>query len=128
MEESVPDFLDLVRVLEEGGVRFVLIGGLAMVALGSNHITQDMDIVYARDLANLAALAAALQPLRPRLRGVPEDLPFTFDIRTFHNMFNVTLTTDAGSLICLGMLPVQGHLKDFGIGLSSLILAERRCM
>ena len=45
MEESVPDFLDLVRVLEEGSVRFVLIGGLAMVALGSNHITQDMDIV-----------------------------------------------------------------------------------
>ncbi len=53
MQEREPDFSALLRTLEAGGVRFVLIGGLAMIALGSNHVTQDVDIVYARDPENL---------------------------------------------------------------------------
>ena len=105
MPELEQDFLAILRTLESGGVRFVLIGGLAMVALGSNHITQDVDIVYARDPENIAALVAALQPQHPRLRGAPEGLPFTFDAVTFRNMFNITLATDVGSLDLLGDAP-----------------------
>lgn len=56
-----------------------------MVALGSNHVTVDVDIVYARDTANLSALVASLRPQHPRLRGAPADLPFTFDLRTFQS-------------------------------------------
>ena len=37
--------------------------------------------------------------------GVPEDLPFIFDVRTFSNMRNLTLATDAGSLDLLGKAP-----------------------
>lgn len=40
MQESQPDFLAILRTLETGGVRFVLIGGLAMVALGSDCVTK----------------------------------------------------------------------------------------
>ena len=116
MQEIRLDFLALFRTLEAGGVRFVLIGGLAMVALGSDHITQDVDVVYARDPENIAALVAALKPLHPRLRGTPEGLPFIFDARTFRNMLNVTPTTDAGSLDLMGEAPGAGPLTSFGRG------------
>ena len=105
MQELEPDFLAILRTLEDGGVRFVLIGGLAMVALGSDHVTQDVDIIYARDVGNLTALVAALKPQHPRLRGAPDGLPFIFDVRTFQNTLNLTLVTDAGSLDLLGEAP-----------------------
>ena len=112
MQEREPDFFALLRTLESGGVRFVLIGGLAMIALGSNHVTQDVDIVYARDPENIAALVAVLKPQHPRLRGAPEGLPFIFDVRTFKNMLNMTLTTDAGSIDLLGEAPGAGTFEE----------------
>ena len=57
---------------------------------------------YARDAANLAALAEALAPFHPRLRGVPEDLPFRWDAWTLRGGTNFTLITDAGELDLLG--------------------------
>ena len=39
----------LLRALTEGGVDFVVIGGIAAVAHGSLQITQDLDICYAGD-------------------------------------------------------------------------------
>lgn len=112
MQEREPDFFALLRTLEAGRVRFVLIGGLAMIALGSNHVTQDVDIVYARDPENIAALVQVLKTQHPRLRGAPEDLPFIFDVRTFRNMLNMTLTTDAGSLDLLGEAPGAGSFEE----------------
>jgi hypothetical protein len=50
-------------------VEFVLIGGLAMIVHGSAHVTRDLDVCYNRSKENIAALAAALQPLHPYLRG-----------------------------------------------------------
>lgn len=71
MPESLPDFPNILAALEAAQVRFVLIGGLAMVAHGSAHITVDIDICYARDRDNLAAIVAALKPSNPHLRGAP---------------------------------------------------------
>jgi len=105
VRELEPDFLVILQTLEAGGVRFVLIGGLAMVMHGSDHVTQDVDIIYARDAGNLASLVAALKPQHPRLRGAPEGLPFIFDVRTFQNTLNLTLVTDSGSLDLLGEAP-----------------------
>jgi hypothetical protein len=35
-----------VCAFQEAGIDFVLIGGLAMVAHGANHLTRDIDLVY----------------------------------------------------------------------------------
>ena len=102
MPESLPDFPNILAALEAAQVRFVLIGGLAMVAHGSAHITVDIDICYARDWDNLAAIVAALKPSNPHLRGAPEGLPFFFDTRTFANVLNLTLATDLGGFDLLG--------------------------
>src|SRR5947207_688285 len=53
-------FQSLLAAVSEGGVRYVLIGGLAMIAHGSDYSTRDIDLCYARDAQNLTALALAL--------------------------------------------------------------------
>lgn len=96
MPEPPLDSHRLIETLTRNNVRFVLVGGLAMVAHGTDTVTQDLDLGYARDPENLAALATALEGLNPRPRGFPEDLPFTWDIRTLRSGANFTLVTDAG--------------------------------
>jgi predicted nucleotidyltransferase len=92
----------IVRRLNDNGVRFVVIGGVAMIAHGSSHLTKDFDICYERSAANLAALAGALAPLHPYLRGAPAGLPFRLDVPTLQAGLNFTLTTDCGELDLLG--------------------------
>jgi hypothetical protein len=98
----VTDFAALLRALVEGGVEFVIIGGMAAAAHGSAHVTVDLDIVYARTDENIAKLAAAVGPLSPYLRGAPPGLPFRFDAATIRAGLNFTLTTSAGDLDLLG--------------------------
>jgi hypothetical protein len=79
-----------------------MIGGLAARLRGSPSITDDMDICYARDDANLEKLARALRDLRARLRGAPDDVPFILDAKTLKAGDHFTFTTREGPLDCLG--------------------------
>src|SRR5947209_2629032 len=103
--ESSPDFRQLLLALQQGNVRWVLIGGVAMRIHGSQYTTDDLDLCYARDDGNLAALAEALAPFHPRLRGAPEGLPFVLDARTLRSGANFTLVTDAADVDLLGDVP-----------------------
>ena len=102
MSEPSFDPLGALRTLSDHGVRFVLIGGFAAALRGSPMITGDIDICYARDDANLQALAAALQQLGATLRGAPLDVPFRLDMATLQAGDHFTFSTDAGPLDCLG--------------------------
>lgn len=106
------DFRRLVEALVAARVYFVLIGGLALVLRGSSRVTNDFDLCYSRDPANLERLAAALAPLRPRLRGAPPDLPFLWDARTLKSGLNFTLTTSAGDIDLLGEIAGVGPFED----------------
>jgi predicted nucleotidyltransferase len=97
-----PDFHNVLAALSARQVRFVLIGGLALISHGSETFTRDLDLCYAREAKNLTALAEALAPLHPRLRGAPEGLPFVLDARTLRSGANFTLVTDAGDVDLLG--------------------------
>ena len=92
----------LLRVLDEGGVAYIVVGGVAARAHGSSHLTEDLDISYARDSANLKRLVAALKPLRPYLRGAPPGLPFAWSVATLKAGLNFTLVTTAGAIDLLG--------------------------
>lgn len=95
-------FGTLIRGLADGGVHFILIGGVAATIHGSARLTRDVDVVYARPDDNLARLVAALKPLSPYLRGAPPGLPFSFDVETLRRGLNFTLTTNAGDIDLLG--------------------------
>jgi hypothetical protein len=101
---SEPPFdpLGALRTLSEHGVRFVLIGGYAAALRGSPMITGDVDICYARDDANLQALATALEELGATLRGAPSDVAFRLDAATLKAGDHFTFSTKAGAVDCLG--------------------------
>lgn len=106
------DFEALIRRLAAADVRFVLVGGFAAAVLGSPRTTVDLDVAYARDEENLARLAAALEPLLPRLRGAPPGLPFVLDAATLARGLNFTLTTSLGDLDLLGDVTGGGGYED----------------
>lgn len=99
---KAPDLHRLLEPLVRHGVDFVLIGGMAGIAHGSNYPSFDLDVVYARDRANIGRLVAALEEIGVRLRGAPEDLPFVLDARTIENGANFTFVTPFGDLDVLG--------------------------
>ncbi len=103
------DIATLLRVLLEHKVEFIVIGGVAMIAHGSHHVTADMDICYNRTPGNLAAVAAAMTSLHAYLRGVPKGLPFRTDVPTLQSGLNFTLETDAGDLDILGEVSGVGY-------------------
>jgi hypothetical protein len=92
----------LLQVLVEHDVDFVLIGGLAALALGSSRSTYDLDVAYARDAKNVERLAAALSAVDARLRGAPADLRFHPDAKTLEGGLNFTFETRFGALDVLG--------------------------
>lgn len=134
------DFRGVLTALVDAEVRFILIGGAAGIVHGAARLTQDVDIVYGREQANLDRLVSALSPLDPYLRGAPPGLPFRFDSETLRRGLNFTLTTRLGPLDLLGVVTGGGGYEDllpdsieveaFGvrcrcIGLSTLIRVKR---
>lgn len=106
------DFGALFKALADSEIRFVLVGGVAATLHGSARLTQDVDIVYARDPENLARLARALAPLRPYLRGAPAGLPFRLDEKTLAAGLNFTLATSVGDIDLLGEIAGAGTYDD----------------
>ena len=96
------DWTKALAALDEGGVRFIVIGGVAARILGSSSLTQDLDICYARDAKNLEALSKVLNALHARLRGVEAEVPFRLDARTLAAGDSFTFVTDIGDLDVLG--------------------------
>lgn len=58
-------FGELLSVLASARVDFILVGAVAAVAHGSPRATQDIDIVYSRELANLERLVQAIPLTHP---------------------------------------------------------------
>ena len=90
----------LFGVLDAHGVDYVLIGGLAAVLHGSTAMTNDADILPARDPKNLERLGAALGELEARLRvdGTPDGVPFDPHPSLIASMAMLNLTTTCGDL------------------------------
>ena len=100
-------FLDLLRALVDGGVEFIVVGGVAAVLEGAPVSTFDLDVVYALDEGNLERLARALgkleavyvdpggrriEPTAQRLRGGGHHL-----LRTRFGRLDVMGSIGAGS-------------------------------
>jgi predicted nucleotidyltransferase len=113
------------RLMQQNGVRYIVIGGWAAIVHGAARTTNDIDVVYARDRDNLLNLVTALTSHQPYLRGAPPGLPFKWDERTIQAGLNFTLTTTLGDLDLLGevvgggtyeeLLPFSEELEAFGV-------------
>jgi hypothetical protein len=103
---------EILKILYDADLEFVVIGGAAMHLQGSAYVTRDVDFCYSRTPQNIRRLTAALEPYHPVLRGAPADLPFKFDARTVTQGMNFTLSTDLGDLDFLGEVTGLGTYKD----------------
>ncbi len=65
------DFILALRALCEGGVDFILVGGLAAVVNGAPVVTFDVDVVHSRDAANIARVLPVLEALDAIFRIQP---------------------------------------------------------
>jgi len=120
-----PRPFDPERILEtllRHRVRFVVIGGIAGRLLGSPTVTNDLDICYARDRKNLAALSKALFELEASLRGAPEGLPFRPDVPTLEAGDHFTFATNAGNLDCIGTPKGSKGFSDLISGATRMLI------
>ena len=96
------DIHAILRELVEGGVEFLLIGGVAVGYHGHIRATKDIDVVPASDQENLERLAGVLRLLDARVEGVEEfdkgELPDPLDPSVLALGGNWILITRLGRL------------------------------
>jgi predicted nucleotidyltransferase len=95
-------------VLAGHQVEFVLVGGAAVVAHGSTLMTQDLDILYRVDRANVTRLLKALDDLDAYVFNDPRRLRFGFDHLNNHG--HHLTETKAGRLDLLGSIGKHGDV------------------
>jgi hypothetical protein len=101
-----------IQALCDGGVDFVVIGGVAAALHGAATVTYDLDICYSRVPANLGRLAAALAPFHPRPREFPAGLPFLWEPATLRNASVLTLQTDIGEIDLMAEVTGLGTFSE----------------
>jgi hypothetical protein len=107
---------ELIAVLDDAGVEYVLIGGLAVGAHGFPRATKDLDIVPAPDAANLERLAALLRRVGAQHHGLgdfdPSEFPFDpLDPAELATGGNFVLETQLGRIDIMQWVPgVPGEL------------------
>ena len=104
--------LDLLRLLAEANVEFVLIGGMAAVIHGSPRITEDTDVCAPLDDANIQRIALALQPYHPRFRFHPKLPPLPTEPTALHGFRTLNLETDLGKIDVLSEVTGVGGYDD----------------
>lgn len=96
------DIRGLLEELVEGGVEFLIIGGVAVGYHGHVRATKDVDVVPAPDPTNLKRLAHALQQLEAQVEGTEDfnagELPNPLDPEALSEGGNWVLLTRLGRL------------------------------
>jgi predicted nucleotidyltransferase len=104
------DLKNILDLLKQNNVEFVVIGGVAAIAQGSKTLTFDFDFCYSRSKKNIANLVNALAPLKPVLRGVKEPTPFSLDEKTIQSGLNFSFSTNVGDVDIFGEVQgIGGH-------------------
>jgi predicted nucleotidyltransferase len=67
------DFSDLLRLFNDNGVRYLVIGGYAVIQYAEPRYTKDLDLWISADAANAAAVFKALREFGAPLSDMTED-------------------------------------------------------
>lgn len=86
------DFSDLLRIMNDNEVRYLVVGGYAVLQYTEPRFTKDLDLVIATDAENAAAVYEALKEFGAPLAGLTEN-DFT-DEGSFYQMGNPPVRVD----------------------------------
>lgn len=103
---------ELLRLLLEAGVEFVLIGGVAAIAHGSSTFTVDCDITAPFTEDNLGRLLAVLAPHHPRYALAVPKRPVTESPAALAKNRYLYLLTALGRLDILSEVPPIGSYAE----------------
>lgn len=109
---SPANFAYFIPKFADAAIEFILVGGGAAIAHGSVTTTYDVDFVYSRKQENLVKLSTVFEGIEPYLRGVPQGLPFRWDLRTIETGLNFTLITSQGDIDLLGEITGGGRYEE----------------
>jgi len=103
VQDESTDFLEILKVLCEHKVDFIIVGGVCGVLHGAPVSTFDLDVVHSRLPENLDRLMSALESLDARYRG-REDLQLRPEISHLSTPGHQLLITNLGPLDLLGSI------------------------
>ncbi len=112
----IPSFREILDVLNQHQVEYIVVGGVAAVIHGTPTTTFDLDTLVRVDRANAERLVTALSQLEARFREHREVIQPTVD----HILAggHLLLMTRAGPLDVLGFIGEQQRYEDL-LGASS---------
>jgi hypothetical protein len=116
------DLEGMVRGLAEGGVRFVIGGGLALAMHGSAHVTLDLDVIVDTAPDNLVALERVVSAWAPVFRSVPGEVPVPVADVLRSGVEVLTTTTTRGDIDLFVRMAGVGNFADATRGASQSIL------
>lgn len=132
------DTLEFIRLLEKHGVRYLLIGGEAVIFYGHIRLTGDVDFFYEREPQNLAKLYSVLSDFwSGSIPGIPDprDLPAEGEILQFgrppnridllNRIDGVAFAEAWESRVLVNLRSGEDTLKVPVIGLAALIKNKR---
>jgi hypothetical protein len=97
--------------LNQAGVEYVLVDGMAAVFHGVPLVTRDIDVCLPFTEQNLLRLETALADLHPVHRQTPQRLAFSVAEDFPRGLKNIYLRTDWGVLDCLGEIKGVGSFE-----------------
>lgn len=106
---TAPSFRRILEVLEQHGVEYVVVGGVAAVLQGAPVTTFDIDALVRVDPANVDRLAQVLVTLDARYREHRDLRPTPGDLAAGGHLL---LTTDSGPLDLLGFIGGGKRYED----------------
>jgi predicted nucleotidyltransferase len=102
----------LLALLQDAGVDFVVVGGVAALAHGSSTLTRDLDIAAPLTPENLRRLMDALAPYRPHHATRPDLGVIRDSIERLSKFRLLLVDTDLGRLDILGEVQPLGPAAE----------------
>jgi predicted nucleotidyltransferase len=118
---------ELLRLLLDAGVEFVIIGGVAAIAYGSATFTQDFDITASFSAENLSRLLAALRPYHPKYALAMPKRPVTETPEELSANRNLYLLSDLGRLDVLSEVVPAGSYEQVAARATTMELYGHPC-
>jgi hypothetical protein len=122
------DLNNLLKILLDSEIDFVLIGGFAAVLHGSSQVTQDLDVALVLSAENIEKLRHTLRGYHPKHRMNPGFQPSLDEIpRPGESLNNLYLKTDLGILDILSEVKPIGDFNKVKANAIKVTLFNRPC-
>jgi predicted nucleotidyltransferase len=116
---------ELLRLLADAQVDFVVIGGVAAIAHGSATFTKDFDVAAPLTLANVERLMSALAPYAPRYAMTIDKRRVTHTAEELTRFNNLYFLTDLGRIDILKVVEPIGPYETVAANAETIRLFER---